>query len=89
MPLVEYPQTNSPHMNHSTNTVPIIIPASLNIAILFPLAAMRPSLPAEPFKLVLIEENVSDYFQSASTPYLARLFLEDWDWEKESLQYCQ
>jgi hypothetical protein len=59
------------------------------MAILFPLAAMRPSLPAEPFKLVLIEENVSDYFLSASNPYLAPLSLRDWDWEKESLQYYQ
>ena len=65
---VECPQTNSPHMNHSTNTVPIIIPASLNMATLFPLAAIRPSLPAEPFRFVLIEENVSDYSMLATTP---------------------
>jgi hypothetical protein len=68
MRLVGYPQTNSPHMNHSTNTVPTIIPASLNMATLFPLAAIRPSLLAEPFKFVLIEENVPDYILLASTP---------------------
>jgi hypothetical protein len=59
------------------------------MATLFPLAAIRPSLPAEPFRLVLIEENVSDYFLSVSIPYLARHSLRDWDWEKESLQYYQ
>jgi hypothetical protein len=81
MRLVEDPQTNSPHINHSTNTVPIIIPASLNMAILFPLAAIRPSLLAEPFKFVLIEENVPDYFLLAFTPYLAHLSLRDRVWE--------
>jgi hypothetical protein len=31
------------------------------MATLFPLAAIRPSLLADPFRLVLIEENVSDF----------------------------
>jgi hypothetical protein len=87
MRLVESLQTNSPHMNHSTNTVPIIIPASLNMATLFPLAAIRPSLPAEPFRLVLMEENVSDYFMSATT-LRSPISLGEWHW-KESLQYYQ
>lgn len=54
--------TNSPQMNHNPNTVPIIIPANLKIATLFPDAAILPNLLADPFNDVLIEENVSDYF---------------------------
>jgi hypothetical protein len=53
------PQKNSPHMNHSTKTVPIIMPASLNMATLFPDAAILPNRLADPFKEVLIEEKVS------------------------------
>ena len=49
-------------MNHNPNTVPIIIPANLKIATLFPDAAILPNLLADPFNDVLIEENVSDYF---------------------------
>lgn len=45
-------------MNHNTSTAPIIIPLNLKTATLFPLAAIRPNLPAEPFKDVDIEENV-------------------------------
>ncbi|CAG8972558.1 hypothetical protein HYALB_00011408 [Hymenoscyphus albidus] len=59
------------------------MPDSLNIATLFPLAAIRPSRPAEPFRLVLMEENVSDYQSTCqylnpenqiaiSVPYLHR-----------------
>jgi len=55
------PQKNNPHINHNTNTPPTIIPESLNIATLFPLAAILPSLPAEPLRLVLIDEKVSFY----------------------------
>ena len=62
--LVLLAQTKSPHMNHSSTTVPTIIPASLNMATLFPLAAMQPRRPAEPFKEVLIEEKVSDCGQN-------------------------
>jgi hypothetical protein len=47
-------------MNHSTSTTPMIMPASLRIATLFPDAAILPSRPAEPFKEVLMEEKVSD-----------------------------
>ena len=36
------------------------IPDSFSIATLFPEAAMRPSRPAEPFRDVDMEENVSD-----------------------------
>ncbi len=42
----------------------MIIPESLNIATLFPLAAMRPNRPAEPFKDVDIVEKVFDCFHS-------------------------
>lgn len=37
------------------------MPLSLNIATLFPLAAILPNLPADPFRLVLMEENLLDY----------------------------
>lgn len=37
------------------------IAESFSTAILFPLAAMRPSLVAEPLTEVVIEEKVSDY----------------------------
>lgn len=49
----------NPH--HSTTTTPIIIPANLNIATLFPCCAIRPSRPAEPFIELVIEEKTSDY----------------------------
>ncbi len=62
-------QTNRPHMNQSSIMAPIIIPDNLNIATLFPLAAIRPSLPADPFRLVLIEENLFDYL-SISTAHI-------------------
>jgi hypothetical protein len=39
----------------------MIMPESLRIATLFPAAAIRPSRPADPFKVTLIEEKVSDY----------------------------
>ena len=56
-------------MNHRINTPPTIIPESFNIATLFPLAAILPNRLADPFKLVLIEENVSDYtHKSAPIP---------------------
>ena len=38
----------------------MIMPASLNMATLFPLCAMRPSLCAEPLMLPDIEEKASD-----------------------------
>jgi hypothetical protein len=53
--------TNSPHMNHNNTTTPIIMPASLRMATLFPDAAILPSRPADPFKEVPMEEKVSDY----------------------------
>lgn len=56
-------------MNHRISTPPTIIPESFNIATLFPLAAILPNRLADPFKLVLIEENVSDYtHKSAPIP---------------------
>jgi hypothetical protein len=48
-------------MNHNTKIVPIIMPASLRMATLFPDAAILPSRPADPFKEPLIEEKVSDW----------------------------
>lgn len=39
----------------------MMIAESFSTAILFPLAAMRPSLVAEPFIEVVMVENVSDY----------------------------
>jgi hypothetical protein len=48
-------------MIHSAIATPIMIPASLSIATLFPAAAIRPNRPAEPLRDVLIEEKVSDY----------------------------
>jgi hypothetical protein len=53
--------TNSPHIIHSAITTAIMIPASLNIATLFPAAAIRPNRPAEPLSDVPIDEKVSDY----------------------------
>ena len=47
-------------MNHNASTLPIIIPESLRIATLLPLVAIRPNLPAEPLRLVLMEEKVFD-----------------------------
>ena len=57
-------------MNHSNKTVPTIIPASLNIATLFPDAAILPNRPADPFKEVLIEEKVS-FYESVCQPHLS------------------
>jgi hypothetical protein len=51
--------TNSPHKNHNTITLPIIIPDSLNIATLFPCDAMRVRRPAEPFSEADMLLNVS------------------------------
>jgi hypothetical protein len=48
-------------MNHNNTTTPIIMPASLRMATLFPDAAILPSRPADPFKEVPMEEKVSDY----------------------------
>ena len=48
-------------MKYSTSTTPMIIPASLNTATLFPDAAMRPRRPAEPLRDVLKFEKVSDW----------------------------
>ena len=42
--------------------MPMIMAESFSTAILFPLAAMRPSLVAEPLIEVVIEEKVSDCF---------------------------
>jgi hypothetical protein len=63
-------QKIKPQMNHKINTPPTIMPESFSIATLFPLAAILPNRPADPFKLVLIEENVSDYFQLCQPPIL-------------------
>lgn len=52
--------TNNPQMNHNNTKTPMIIPASLSMATLFPDAAILPSRPADPFNEVLMEENVSD-----------------------------
>jgi hypothetical protein len=60
---MQLPQKTSPHIKYSTSTVPMIMPDNLKIATLFPLAAMRPSRPAEPLRLVLMEEKVSDYIK--------------------------
>lgn len=51
--------TNKPHMNHNTSTTPIIMPASLRMATLFPDAAILPNRLADPFKEPLMEEKVS------------------------------
>jgi len=59
-------QKNSPQINQRTNTPPTIIPDSFRIATLFPLAAMRPSRPAEPFREVDMEENVSEVLSITS-----------------------
>ena len=45
-----------------------MIPANLNIATLFPAAAIRPNRPADPFRDVLIEEKVSDYNPVSPNP---------------------
>jgi len=58
--------TNNPQINHNANTVPIIIPANLKIATLFPDAAILPNLLADPFNDVLIEENVSEVLSITS-----------------------
>lgn len=50
-----------PQRSHSTRTDPTIMPASFMTATLFPEAAMRPSLVAEPLSDVLMAEKVSDY----------------------------
>lgn len=67
----EFSHTNSPQMIHSAITTPIMIPASLKIATLFPAAAIRPNRPAEPFRDVLIDEKVSDYDPVSQTIPLA------------------
>lgn len=46
-------------MNHNKSTTPMIMPASLRMATLFPDAAILPSRPADPFKEPLMEEKVS------------------------------
>jgi hypothetical protein len=55
-----FPYTNNPQINQSSIITPMIMPANLNIATLFPEAAIRPRRPADPFKDVLMEEKVSD-----------------------------
>lgn len=64
-------------MNQMASTAPIIIPESFNIATLLPDAAILPSRPADPFKDVLIEENVSDWFK-----YQHRSLLRIWYQER-------
>lgn len=59
-------QNIQPEINHKAITAPMIIPLSLNIATLFPLAAMRPRRLADPFRDVLIEENVSEVLSMTS-----------------------
>jgi hypothetical protein len=61
--------TNNPQIIHNAITTAIMIPDSLNIATLFPAAAMRPSRPAEPLRDVLIDEKVSDYKPVSPAPY--------------------
>ncbi len=57
----DFPHTNNPHIIHNAITTAMMIPDSLNMATLFPAAAIRPNRPAEPLRDVLIEEKVSDY----------------------------
>jgi hypothetical protein len=76
-------QKISPQINHSTSTPPMIIPDSFSIATLFPLAAILPNRLADPFKLVLIEENVSDYFEPVSPLFIVPPSWKTFDnWEK-------
>ena len=60
--------TNNPQMIHNATTTAMMIPDSLNIATLFPAAAIRPNRPAEPLRVVLIEEKVSDYNPVSPAP---------------------
>jgi hypothetical protein len=48
-------------IQYSSITAAMIIPESLRMATLFPDCAMRPRRLAEPFRVVLKEENVSDW----------------------------
>ena len=52
-------------MNHNASTTPMIMPANLRMATLFPDAAILPSLPADPFREVLMEEKVSFYTEGS------------------------
>src|SRR5690242_591716 len=53
------PQKANRYKNHNTTTTALIIPASFSTATLFPLAAMRVNLEAEPLRDEEKEENVS------------------------------
>lgn len=53
------PQKANRYKNHSTTTTALIIPASFSTATLFPLAAIRVNLDADPLRDEEKEENVS------------------------------
>jgi hypothetical protein len=66
----EVSHTNSRQMIHIAITTPVMMPANLNIATLFPAAAIRPNRPADPLRDVPIEEKVSDYKSISPNPTL-------------------
>lgn len=54
-----FPPNINPSIQYNTTTTAIMIPASFNIATLFPCCAIRPNRPALPFKDVLKFEKTS------------------------------